>query len=112
MSVIVPGTVTSWPWPIDRTTSLAGRCTDWAYAAVVGATASGAKAQAAVSMDWIKRRFMVLPLEVAMIALVVCSLMLLVPHRDDRGVLAAGDADRRTRGSGGAAVAGRGCDHR
>src|SRR5262245_50716427 len=60
------------------TRSLAGRMTDWACA-VVGASASGAKAQAAVSIDWIRRRFMVVPLEVAKFAVVTNVAIYLLP---------------------------------
>ena len=59
---VLPGTVTSWPRPIDRTMSCEGLTTDWAMAWSVGAAASGARAHAAISADFRRRLFIVLPL--------------------------------------------------
>ena len=57
---MVPPTVTSWPRPIDRTMSLAGRLTDWASACWAGTRVKGTTAQAAPSRV-MARRFIGLP---------------------------------------------------
>src|SRR5690606_17710222 len=62
MLVMLPGTVTSWPRPIDRTMSCAGLITDWAVAGPAGAAASGASAHAAISAVFLRRLFIFLPL--------------------------------------------------
>src|SRR5690606_7706567 len=81
MSAIVPGTVTSWPRPIDRTMSCAGLATTWACAWPAGTAASGASAQAAASADFKRRLFIVLPLDLnAFVSAIIMS-----PQRAERG---------------------------
>src|ERR1700712_5740322 len=97
--LIAPGIVTSWPRPMERARSPAGRVTDWAVACpAIGARLSGATAQAAVSREWIRRRFIVVPLETAPMARVavlleVVPVIALLPDRHFDGILAASDPD-------------------
>src|SRR5690606_27124042 len=67
---MLPGTVTSWPRPIDSTMSCAGVTTDWASAGPAGAAASGAMAHAAMSADLRRRLFIVLPFVCVSIAVI------------------------------------------
>src|SRR5688572_11482236 len=78
MSAMLPGTVTSWPLPIDRTMSCAGLTTDWAMAGPVDAVASGARAHAAISADFRRRLFIVLPLIFVSLAVVRRLFVLIV----------------------------------
>ena len=69
MSAMLPGTVTSWPRPIDSTIDCDGLTTDWATAGPAGTAASGASAQAAISTVLVRRLFIVLPLDFNSLAL-------------------------------------------